>query len=329
MRNAQRGFKSQQGFTKNGFKTSRLSFSLLLLPCASLLSSCAKTPEKPAIAFESWGKFGHLPGQFKGPRAIATDEKQVFVADRASRISVWTTGGKFLRRWEAPVKRNGAFEGPEGIAALRNGDLAVTNTHSSRVLIYSKTGKLKSTFGSYGYEKGQFLLVTGITQDAQGFIYCADYGGRFDRISKWTSDGKWVAQWQGHGSAPRHFRRPCGLAISKNGDLLVADIGNHRVQILDRHTGKFKGQIASRGTQNGQLTYPYGVATDGAGQIYTLEYGTHRVQKWDKNGKWLASAGAPGRKKGEFANPWGIAVSRDGWVFVADTNNDRIQKFRF
>ena len=274
---------------------------------------------------------GHLLGQFKGPRAIvAAKDGFVYVADRASRISKWTRDGKCVLNWMAPVVSNGRFEGPEGITDLPNGDIAVTNTHASRVLIYSPQGKLKAQFGSYGQKPGQFILVTGATTDKDGFLYFADYGGTFDRISKWTQDGKLVASWVGHGQGPRQFRRPCGLAIDKNGDLLVADIGNHRIQVLDRKTGAFKRQFGPRGREKGQLTYPYGVAVDKNGLIYTVEYNNHRVQQWTSDGKKsLQVWGSPGNKPGQLANPWGISVEPDGTIYIADTNNDRVQKFKF
>ena len=117
-------------------------------------------------------------------------------------------------------------------------NIAITDTHYSRVLVYSPTGKLLRKFGSYGKKPGQLLLVTGICVDSDGNSYTADYGGDFDRVSTWSAAGVLLAAWPGHGEAPRQFRRPCGLAISQSGDLLVADIGNHRVQILDRKTGK-------------------------------------------------------------------------------------------
>jgi DNA-binding beta-propeller fold protein YncE len=128
---------------------------------------------------------------------------------------------------------------------------------------------------------------------------------------------------------PRQFRRPCGLAIDKNGDLLVADIGNHRIQILDRNTGKYKGQIGPRGKKNGELTYPYGVDVDAQGFIYTVEYATHRVQKWSPDFQWIATWGGPGREIGQLANPWGLSVEPDGTVYVADTSNHRVVKFKF
>ena len=222
----------------------RALFAFALLGSFAGCARAPKTPSQPVALAQVWGSKGTAPGEFRGPRAIvAARDGHVYVADRASHISKWTQNGKFIKQWLSPVSNNGRFEGPEGITDLPNGDLAVTNTHASRVLIYSAGGKLKSQFGSYGTGKGQFLLVTGITTDKDGFIYTADYGGEFDRISKYTRDGKQIANWVGHGEGKRQFRRPCGLAIDSHGDLLVADIGNHRIQILDRKTGAYKGQF--------------------------------------------------------------------------------------
>jgi tripartite motif-containing protein 71 len=304
----------------------------VLLPLT--FAGCRLAPSAPVAApapkSQVWGREGIAPGEFRGPRAIiAAKDGFVYVADRASRVSKWKKDGTYTARWDVPVVRNGRFEGPEGITDLPDGDLAVTNTHASRVLIYSAAGKLKRAFGEYGTKPGQFLLVTGVCADKDGFIYAADYGGDFDRISKWTKTGKLVATWAGHGEGKRQFRRPCGLALDKNGDLLVADIGNHRIQILDPKTGKYKGQWGQQGRANGQFTYPYGVAVDAKGFIYTVEYGTHRVQKWTPEHKWVASWGGPGRTSGKLANPWGLSVDPDGTVYIADTNNNRVQKFAF
>jgi DNA-binding beta-propeller fold protein YncE len=297
-----------------------------------LHGGCAQMPQskiqnsKPKI--EVWGKRGNGPAEFSQPRPIAiAPDGYVYIGDASGRIHKWTTHGKFVKSWRVPSVQKG--EGSEGLAILNNGNIVLADTHYSKLRIYSPKGKLLRSFGNYGKEKGQFLLVTGVCVDAEGNIYCADYGGAFDRISKWTPKGVLLASWSGHGEGPRQFRRPCGLAISQAGDLLVADIGNHRIQILDKNTGIYKGAIGAYGREAGKFNYPYGVAVAPNGNIYTVEYGAHRVQKWSSAGKFLASFGGPGRKVGEFANPWSLAVDKDENVYVSDTQNHRVQKFKF
>lgn len=296
-----------------------------------LLSGCASPPTSKLsdpIPVQVWGKRGNGDGEFSQPRPIAiAPDGFVYIGDASGRIHKWTRAGKFIKSWRVPSVQKG--EGSEGLAILKDGNILLADTHYSKLRVYSPEGKLLRSFGNYGKEKGQFLLVTGVCVDGDGNIYCADYGGAFDRISKWTPAGVLLASWPGHGEGPRQFRRPCGLEISKDGDLLVADIGNHRIQILDRFTGKYKGAFGKQGRAPGQFTYPYDVAVAPSGNIYTVEYGAHRVQKWTRDGKFLASFGSPGRAVGQFANPWGIAIDKDENVYVCDTQNHRVQKFKF
>ena len=344
--------KTQNTKYKMQKRSGILFLALPVLHFVFWLSGCARAPQEryggahDTLPIQIWGERGAKPGQFMEPRAIAIAAPPVgqsaarkaggksgggksgfaYIVDSSGRIQKWTTDGKYVAAWTAPNIEKGR---PEGVAILRDGNIAVTNTHDSKVLIYTPTGKLLRSFGKYGKERGGFLLVTGICVDGAGFIYTADYGGDFDRISKWTPQGILIASLSGHGEGHRQFRRPCGLAISYEGDLLVADIGNHRIQRLDHNTGAFKGTIGVPGRGDGQLNYPYGVAVDATGHIYTVEFGNHRVQKWSPTGEFMAKWGGPGRAVGQLANPWGLAVDHNANVYVADTQNHRIQKFRF
>jgi DNA-binding beta-propeller fold protein YncE len=274
-----------------------------------------------------WGERGAAVGEFTEPRAVAVSrEGFAYIVDSSGRIQKWTTDGKPIKQWMAPNIKRGR---PEGIAITKDGEIAVTNTHDSRILFFSPEGKLLRQFGKYGTQRGGFLLVTGICVDKAGNIYASDYGGENDRISKWSDTGKLLASWPGHGEGKRQFRRPCGLAIAKSGELLVADINNHRIQRLNPNSGKYLGQFGTRGHNLGQLNYPYGVAVDKDGFVYTVEYGNHRVQKWSSDFKPLAQWGGPGRAVGKLANPWGLGVDENGNVYVADTQNHRVQKFHF
>jgi len=303
------------------------------------LAPSPSPPPAPAVTTpllpQVWGSKGAKPGELLEPRGITVtpNNKFVYVTDNSGRIQQWTVDGKFVRGWITPKTPTGLFEGSEGLTVLRDGNLAFAHTHASHILIYSPEGKLLQQFGKYGTGSGQFLLVTGICEDSEGFIYLADYGGAFDRVSKWTRQGKLVAQWGRHGDKLGEFRRPCGLAIARDAagretDLLVADVNNHRIQRLDRKTGKPLGSFGGPGHAPGQLDYPFAVATDKQGFVYTAEFGGHRVQKWSREGKPLVVWGKPGRHAGQLANPRGIALGPDGAVYVSDTMNNRVQKFR-
>lgn len=312
-----------------GNKIAAWRWLLPLLAGVLLLTGCHTAPaghtgmsSLPMV----WGSKGAKPGEFIEPRAVAMGPRDlVYIVDSTGRVQEWDRAGRFHRCWMVPNIRYGR---PEGVAVWPDGTVAVADTHVSRVRLYRPDGHLLASLGHYGRDRGGFLLVTAVCVAPDGTLYCSDYGGDFNRVSHWTRTGRLLASWARSGAGPGQFRRPCGLAISREGHLLVADIGNHRVQRLDARTGGFLGQIGQRGKATGQLNYPYGVAVDSKGNIYTVEYGTHRVQIWSAGGKWLAVWGGPGRTPGKLATPWGLAVDGDGYVYVADTGNHRIQKFR-
>ena len=58
------------------------------------------------------------------------------------------------------------------------------------------------------------------------------------RISKFTSDGRFIESFGKLGSGRVEFRTPHDITIDPQGRLLVADRGNMRIQILDQD-GKF------------------------------------------------------------------------------------------
>ena len=47
--------------------------------------------------------------------------------------------------------------------------------------------------------------------------------GDFDRVQKFTHDGKFILQWGQHGEAPGQFSRPQGLEVDDQDRIWVAD----------------------------------------------------------------------------------------------------------
>ena len=67
------------------------------------------------------------------------------------------------------------------------------------------------------------------------------------------------------------------------------------------------------------------VAWDPQGNIFVSDgYGDSRVVKYDKNGRFIKSAGTRGNGPLQFSTPHAIAVDATGIVYVADRGNSRI-----
>ncbi|XP_077867826.1 E3 ubiquitin-protein ligase TRIM32-like [Saccoglossus kowalevskii] len=119
-----------------------------------------------------------------------------------------------------------------------------------------------------------------------------------------------------HGSTIGSFKKPIGLAIDTNGYIVVADHGNHRVQVIDLY-GRPKRQVQFTGYS--KTVYPIDIAvslqnryfiTDGSDET---SVGNNQVIVCDQFGKVIQCFGE------ELKNPWGIAINHNnGIVYVVD-----------
>ncbi len=296
----------------------------MLVFLGGCVGSAAQVAEPEAV----WGRRGLSPGRFATPRAIAIDaQDRLYIVDKSARIQVFTREGKLLAHWRTPEWENGK---PTGLGIGLDGTVMVADTHYFRVLFYTPQGKLlpeRTLGGVQGRGPGQFDLVTDVVQDADGYIYVAQYGDN-DRIQKFTAEGKFVLQWGGHGSAPGQFRRPQSLVFDARGRLWVADACNHRLQVFSRN-GRLLKVLGGEGSGLGQFRFPYDLAFDPQGNLYVVEFGNHRVQKFSPEGKPLATWGTHGRGPGQLHNPWAIVCDSQGVLHVLDTYNNRVQRVRF
>ena len=166
-----------------------------------------------------------------------------------ARIQVFDADGKFIRAWQTPEHANGR---PTGLTISTDGNLLVADTHYYRMLTYTPQGELLTDAtlgGTMGQGPGEFGFVTDAVRDAAGNYFVSEYG-EFDRIQKFSPDGKFLLEWGGHGSEPGHFLRPQHLELDADGLLWVADSCNHRIQVFDGE-GKLVKIWGSQGTAAG------------------------------------------------------------------------------
>ena len=132
------------------------------------------------------------------------------------------------------------------------------------------------------------------------------------------------------GTDTTHFDLPSGIAVLKNGNIIVTDgYGNNRVVLFDK-TGKFIKQVAKgaggpadKGTGPGEWVLPHKLAVDAQETLYIIDREGHRLQVFDKNLNYQREI------KVEGWNPWDIGISRkgdDGFAFIADHALERVHK---
>ena len=137
---------------------------------------------------------------------------------------------------------------------------------------------------------------------------------------------KFENAYRAEDSSNEELSPPSGLCFSHDGNLLLSDDFNHRVQIYDSQFNLLNS-FGSKGKEPGQFQYPKGIAVDPEGNIYVADSWNHRVQKFDAKGTSLLTFGTCGDGKGELNEPYDIMVEPSGNLIVVERYNHRIQFF--
>jgi len=147
------------------------------------------------------------------------------------------------------------------------------------------------------------------------------------RISHFTKDGKFIRSFGKLGSGPVEFKTPHDIAMDAEGRLLVADRGNHRIQILEQD-GTFIAEWKQFGRPSGVylrdgLIYVADSESNGVapnpGWLRGIRVGEL------KTGKVLYRIPDPQEMKGTSAAE-GVAVDAMGNVFGGEVGPRQLSK---
>src|ERR1043166_5386121 len=182
----------------------------------------------------------------------------VYVTDEwKSTVSVFDAKGKFVRKWGTPGNGPGQLKGPPGMVGEPSGNLIVVDSANTRLQVFTPEGKLVSQCGKAGSGEGEFNKPWGIALDKDGNIYVADWKNH--RVQKLSPSGKFIMSigkygtlpvpenafavtylgpFLSHGDPPGYpkgsiLNHPTDVAVDPDGDIYVADWGNHRICIFD------------------------------------------------------------------------------------------------
>lgn len=141
------------------------------------------------------------------------------------------------------------------------------------------------------------------------------------------------------------FRRPVAAAVDADGNVFVADAGNHAVRMIRSDAGRTVLTIAGNGTRgtalgpgaSARLALPSGISVGPDGSVFVADTGNERILRLrrEAGGGWVAErlAGADGvagladglGDEARFARPSGLAFVA-GWLHVADRGNHAIRR---
>jgi DNA-binding beta-propeller fold protein YncE len=299
----------------------RVLLKLLMLLVAMLFLPGCDSGVEPTLHVKHEDYWSMPPDgkRVPAPRGMTVSpEGEYLVLDNAGRVLVFNKDGDIQRQWWMPDYSVGR---PEGICVLKDGRIAVADTHYHRVVFFDHEGHVTGMFGKLGTEPGEFVYPVSVIQDDAENLYVCEYGNYNDRVQKFRLDGTFVAQIGGYGTEKGQFQRPSGMALF-DGLLYVTDAFNNRVQVFGED-GKLVA-ILGDSDKISDLHYPYDIVVNEKGELFVVEYGAGRVSKFDRKGKLLGRYGRTGTQTAQFSTPWGLAIDPRGRVYVCDTGNRRI-----
>jgi uncharacterized protein (TIGR03437 family) len=202
-----------------------------------------------------------LLAQLNGPRGLALDSmRNLYVADTANkRVCKITPSGTIV----VVIDK---LNQPEAVVVDGHDSVYIADTGGGQVLMLTATGVVSTV--------AQGLRPAGLAIDKQGNLYLSES----TRISKMSNSGALSTVLDG-------LKDPRGLTLTTSGDLVIAETGAHRVQVLSS-----TGAVITYGTgipgfagDDGdahplQFSSPTDVGVDSAGHIVIADTGNQRIR---------------------------------------------------
>ena len=116
-----------------------------------------------------------------------------------------------------------------------------------------------------------------------------------------------------------------GLAITREGHLIVVESGKNCITIIDPTNGRKIRSFEQWGSGQVQFNSSHGVAVTQDGHIVVADRYNHRLQVLTAEGAFIATVGTKGSHPLQFDCPCNVAVDHNGKVFVTDFGNHRVQ----
>ena len=204
--------------------------------------------------------------------------------------------GRLLKTWGS-----GMLEFPHGFDVDDEGNVWASDQRGHQVFKWDSDGELLMTLGQKGMQGDPPRLLTQPTDlggAPNGNIFVTEgHGQGANRVSKYSSDGRFIMSWGTTGSGVGEFIVPHTIALDSQGRVFVGDRMNNRIQIFDQ-----QGNHITTWTQFGR---PSGIAFDSNGLIYVADSESDDVQ----NPGWEM-----GIRIGEVETGWVTEFIRFPWA---------------
>lgn len=234
---------------------------------------------------------------------------------------------------------------PYGIALDSSGNLFISDSLNQRIRVVTPDGTINTIAGINlrGFNDNSTPLAAslnypaGLAVDSAGSLYVADAWNHIVRkITQPLSDKAQITTvagtglmngFTGDGKAARNalLNFPYGVAFDTQGNLLIADSGNHRIRKIDAQgiITTIAGSDHASGDGGPALTArlfgPSGIAIDSEGSVYIADSSNNRVRRVSPNGTITTVVS-------DLNGPGGLAFDSAGALYIAEANANVVRK---
>lgn len=200
---------------------------------------------------------GSGSGRMQRPINVTIDaDGTKYVTDTArNQVLVYDRSDRFVTAFGA----KGEFK-PVDTAVLGDRLYVVDIEHHEVRVLDKRTGKALFKFGKAGSDEGELYHPTNLAIGPDKDIFVVETSNF--RVSRFTSEGKFVRSYGQAGQGPGNFARPKGIAIDRTGRLYVGDAAFQNVQVFDNGGRVLMAFGQPNEGAPGALNLPAGVAID-------------------------------------------------------------------
>ena len=221
--------------------------------------------------------------------------------------------------WDDPVGSAQEFQLPAQNPGFYTSDLA---THGFFVYAVDAVGRSLLRFDKHGayrdvlinfseFGDGRRVSPFGIDTDNGGRIVVTDIENH--QVLLLDSYLNLEVAFGNYGSFPGQFIAPEGVAFNDNNELIVADTGNARIQVLSE-TGTVLRTVPLQGRPS-PLRLPRRAVESDSGWLYVADPGAGRVFVFDANGVLVDALFPVGEERFQ---PTDVELGGDGALYVTD-----------
>ncbi|HEY0048937.1 MAG TPA: hypothetical protein VGB68_06615 [Pyrinomonadaceae bacterium] len=324
---------------------SKLFFCLFLLILISIFFASCREQEKARKAWTRAASFAGLSREFGEPFGLAFDAGGVLYVSDGEKGAIFRVSAD--GKTEIVTEK---LNTPSHIAFDKDGFLIVADAGSHSIRrVDVKNGNVETIAGidgKKGFQDGEasaalFNAPIGVAVFGDKIFVADTYNDKIrvvenNRVSTLAGNAQGFADGLANQAK---FDTPCGIAVSRTGNLIVADTGNKRIRKID--AGGNVTTIAGTGEPDSldglppqaKFVEPLAVAIDEFGVIYVADGNSIRavnrrffplVETISDTKRGFSDGQL---RQSRFNRPSGLAVDKNGNLFAADAENQTIRVF--